>query len=113
MLGIGEEISVFLQAFLAGNTVFFTYSCIRVIRRLVKHNLFFISVEDFCFWIGTGLYLFLKIYHASDGSIRWFFVIGVVAGVCSAYGLICFIKKLHYRVSQKGENSIDKSKKRR
>lgn len=81
MLGIEEEISVFLQALLAGSTVLLVYYCIRVIRRLIRHNLFFVSVEDFFFWLGTGLYLFVEIYQTSDGNIRWFFVTGAAAGV--------------------------------
>lgn len=84
MLGIGDEISIFLQALLAGNIVLLVYTCIRVFRRLIKHDLFFVSLEDFFFWVWAGLYLFVKIYDTSDGSIRWFFTIGVVVGgVCS------------------------------
>ena len=40
MLGIGDEISIFLQALLAGNIVLLVYTCIRVFRRLIKHDLF-------------------------------------------------------------------------
>ena len=32
MLGIGDEISIFLQALLAGNIVLLVYTCIRVFR---------------------------------------------------------------------------------
>ena len=57
MLGIGDEISIFLQALLAGNIVLLVYTCIRVFRRLIKHDLFFVSLEDFFFWVWAGLYL--------------------------------------------------------
>lgn len=113
MLGIGEEVSVFLQAFFAGNIVFFVYNCIRVIRRLIKHNLFFVSVEDFFFWFGAALYLFIELYHTSDGSIRWFFVAGVVVGVCGACKLVKLARKLYRAAAKKGEKSIDKSRKTR
>ena len=56
MLGIGDEISIFLQALLAGNIVLLVYTCIRVFRRLIKHDLFFVSLEDFFFWVWAGLY---------------------------------------------------------
>lgn len=52
MLGIGDEISIFLQALLAGNIVLLVYTCIRVFRRLIKHDLFFVSLEDFSFGCG-------------------------------------------------------------
>lgn len=80
ILGIEKELFVFLQASLAGNLIYLVYSAIRVVRRIVKHNLFFVSLEDLIFWIGTGIYLFVKIYQTSNGSIRWYFVIGVLVG---------------------------------
>ena len=60
ILGIGKELSVFLQAVLAGNLIYLVYALIRVMRRLWKHNLFFVSLEDLIFWIGTGIYLFIN-----------------------------------------------------
>ena len=57
MLGIGDEISIFLQALLAGNIVLLVYTCIRVFRRLIKHDLFFVSLEDFFFWVWAGICL--------------------------------------------------------
>lgn len=101
MLGIKEEISVFLQALLAGGIVFWIYDCLRIARRLVKHNLFLISVEDFLFWIGTGVYLFIEIYHTSDGSIRWFFVIGVMGGVFLSYLMTAAAKQLYKKFHEK------------
>lgn len=93
ILGIEKELSVFLQAVLAGNLVYLVYSVIRVLRRIIKHNLFFISLEDLIFWIGTGIYLFVKIYQTSNGSIRWYFVIGVLTGGILTHFFICRIAK--------------------
>ena len=52
MSGIGAELSVFLQAILTGNLVYLTYCVLRIIRRIIKHNLFWVSLEDILFWIG-------------------------------------------------------------
>ena len=117
MLGIGDEISIFLQALLAGNIVLLVYACIRVFRRLIKHDLFFVSLEDFFFWVWAGLYLFVKIYDTSDGSIRWFFIIGVVVGGVCSFFVLHFLsemgKKLFARIREKDEKSIYKSKEKR
>ena len=117
MLGIGDEISIFLQALLAGNIVLLVYTCIRVFRRLIKHDLFFVSLEDFFFWVWAGLYLFVKIYDTSDGSIRWFFTIGVVVGGVCSFFVLHFLsemgKKLFDKKKKKDEKSIDKSKEKR
>ena len=93
ILGIGKELSVFLQAVLAGNLIYLVYSLIRVMRRLWKHNLFFVSLEDLIFWIGTGIYLFVRIYQTSDGIIRWYFVIGVLLGGIVTHFIIFQISK--------------------
>lgn len=109
MLGIGEEVSVFLQAVLAGSTVLLAYHCIRVLRRLLRHNLFWISIEDFLFWTGTALYLFVEIYRTSDGMIRWFFVIGVGTGSLVSYGILKILVKMYRKIFRKDKKSIEKS----
>jgi hypothetical protein len=103
ILGVGKEISVFLQAILAGNLIYLVYSVIRVVRRLLKHNLFFVSLEDLFFWIGTGIYLFIKIYQTSDGSIRWYFVIGVFLGGLFTHLIIFRISKKYIAKWRKKE----------
>ncbi len=102
ILGIEKELSVFLQAVLAGNLVYLSYLAIRIFRRILKHNLFWVSVEDAIFWIAAGFYLFFKIYQTSNGTIRWYFVLGVLAGGILTHHIISKITKKH----------IDKSKKR-
>jgi len=117
MLGIGEELSIFLQAMLAGNIVLLVYCCLRVFRRIIRHGLFWVSVEDAFFWLWTGLYLFGKIYDTSDGSIRWFFVIGVFAGGGCSYLVMQFFVKVVHRLCvnarKKDEKVVEKSIKTR
>lgn len=102
ILGIERELSVFLQAALAGNIVYLAYFVIRIFRRIVKHSLFWVSLEDALFWIATGFYLFLEIYQTSNGTIRWYFVLGVLVG-----GILT-----HYIILKITKKYIDKSKKR-
>ena len=103
ILGIGKELSVILQAVLAGNIIYLAYSVIRVVRRLWKHNLFFVSLEDLIFWIGTGIYLFVRIYQTSDGIIRWYFVIGVLLGGIVTHFIIFQISKKYIAKRRKKE----------
>ncbi len=90
-MGIRKELVIFLQAILAGNLVCLSYHVIRIFRRLVRHNLFWVSFEDILFWIGTGLYLFISIYQTSNGSIRWYFVVGALLGGIVTY---CIVDKI-------------------
>ncbi len=103
ILGIEKELSVFLQAALAGNLVYLVYFAIRVFRRIVKHNLLWVSFEDALFWIVTGFYLFLEIYQTSNGKIRWYFVLGVLTGGLITHHIILKITKKYIDKSQKKE----------
>lgn len=98
MIGIENELSIFISAFLLGNMMCLIYCALRVFRRIVKHTLFWISVEDFIFWVGMGIYLFTEMYRTCEGSIRWYFVLGVLAGG----GITCeIIRKVVKKVIDK------------
>lgn len=103
ILGIEKELSVFLQAALAGNFVCLVYDAIRVLRRIIKHNLFWVSLEDIVFWIGTGIYLFVQIYQTSNGTIRWYFVVGVFFGGIVTQFVVGKIAKKYVAKSKKRE----------
>ena len=93
MVGIKNEMVVFFQALLSGNVVFWTYTLLRILRKLIKHNLFFVSLEDFFFWISTAIYLFICLYNTSNGGLRWYFILGVVVGAILPLFLIKKIRK--------------------
>ena len=117
MPGIREEFIVFVLAVLSGAIVRLVSKCISSFREIVRHSLVAIGAEDFLFWLGSALYLFVQIYHTSDGSIRWYFVLGVVLGAVLAAFLIRQAEKIHkkmYARSKKNSSkTIDKSSKKR
>ena len=88
MPGIREEMVVFLVAVVSGAVVRLTYQCIRCFRRIVAHRLAAIGAEDMIFWMGSAVYMFVQIYHTSDGSIRWYFILGLVFGTFFCEALI-------------------------
>lgn len=103
IFGIEKELSVFLHAALTGNIVYLIYCVIRLIRRIVRHNLIWISIEDIVYWIGMGFYLFVQIYKTSYGVIRWYFVLGVFVGGLITHAIIFKIIKKHIANSKKKE----------
>ncbi len=98
MLGIREEMVVFLIAVLSGAIVRLIYQCIRCFRRIIAHQLMAVSVEDVIFWIGSAVYMFVQIYHTSDGSIRWYFVLGVAIGAVLMSVLFSAFGKMHKKI---------------
>lgn len=87
MTGIANELSIFISACLLGNLICLVYYALRVFRRLVRHSLLWISIEDLIFWVGTAIYLFMEMYRTCGGSIRWYFVLGVFVGAIVTVGV--------------------------
>lgn len=80
MLQIRGELVIFLVSVVTGIMLRLVYRSISIFRQLVEHSLFIIGIEDIIFWLGAALYVFVQIYHTSDGSIRWYFILGLVFG---------------------------------
>ena len=40
------------------------------------------------------MYLFVQIYHTSSGSVRWYYILGVVVGACLMSWLLQKVKKM-------------------
>ena len=91
---IEQEFAVFLHAVLNGIFGFALYSTLKVIRKLIPHKNVVIQMEDFCYWIFMGGYLFVQIYHTSSGSVRWYYILGVVVGACLMSWLLQKVKKM-------------------
>jgi len=78
---MANENEFLLHALLTGIFITFVYDIIRIFRRVVPHNSFFVSLEDFGYWIYCGGTVFLLMYHESNGELRWFAVLGAVVGM--------------------------------
>ena len=85
MLGIRTEAVIFFYAWLSGCILFIVYQILIQIRKLIRHSIRMVNLEDFCFWAGSGIYLFRQMYRTTHGTIRWFFILGVLLGSVSAW----------------------------
>ena len=78
---IYHELRFLLYSFLLGVIITFVYDNIRVFRRVLRHNTFFVSMEDLFFWIGVSLSVFLLQHKENNGIFRWFSVVGAFLGM--------------------------------
>ena len=76
----GESIFV-LHAFRMGVMITFLYDCLRVLRRVISHSSFWVSLEDLLFWCFCASEVFVMMYRVSDGILRWYAVVGALAGM--------------------------------
>lgn len=78
---MANENEFLLYSLLMGVFITFVYDLLRIIRRVIPHAGFFVSLEDLAFWIYCGAEVFLLMYRESNGTLRWFAVIGALAGM--------------------------------
>ncbi len=76
-----QEAVFFLHSVFMGVIITFVYDWFLIIRKLIKHGVIWVSLEDFVFWIACGLGVFNMLYRENNGILRWFTVIGAMLGM--------------------------------
>ena len=89
-----REVSFFLHSTIMGIVITFAYDWFLIIRKLIKHNTLWISIEDIIFWFSCGIGVFYMLYRENNGILRWFAVLGAVIGM-TAYKIAVSKKFVH------------------
>ncbi|PXV91088.1 spore cortex biosynthesis protein YabQ [Lachnotalea glycerini] len=66
---------------LTGIAVISSYDLIRILRRIVKHGVIAIGIEDFIYWVVCGFFVFHIIYIRNDGILRGFAILAIILGM--------------------------------
>ena len=94
MLNIKKELLVFFCACLTGVNVRAGYEILIFLRKMIIHNNLVKGIEDLFYWIFMSAYIFSQIYATMYGSIRWYFLLGLVFGVAIIQKLISSGEKI-------------------
>ncbi len=84
---IAFELQFFLTSILWGSLIVFAYDFLRIIRKLIDHNVFFVSLEDLIFWVFTSVFIFSMLYKENNGIIRGFSIAAMLIGMIGYYYL--------------------------
>lgn len=76
-----------MLALLIGVLLIFSYDCIRIFRRLIKHGKIIAAVEDIFFWLIWACIVYSFLYQYDYGAVRNYAVIAMAVGIC-IYGLL-------------------------
>ena len=76
-----SENEFLLHALYMGSFITFLYDILRIFRRVIPHGRLAVSLEDIAFWIYCGIKVFLMMHHESNGTLRWFAVLGALTGM--------------------------------
>lgn len=94
-MGIQREFTAFLMAVLSGGIVRLAYRCLSCFRQIIQHKHWVVELEDLFYWIGTAVFLFVQIYHISNGEIRWYIILGLAAGAAAMSVIIVHMEKIY------------------
>ncbi|MCM1102325.1 MAG: spore cortex biosynthesis protein YabQ [Acetatifactor muris] len=78
---MADENTFMLHALCTGIFITFIYDILRILRRVIPHGGWAVSLEDLLFWLYCAVRVFLLMYHESNGTLRWFAVLGALAGM--------------------------------
>lgn len=76
-----KEADFFLDSFLAGVWMLVIYDGLRIVRRMIPHGVIAIAVEDFFYWLFSGICIFRMMLIENDGNIRSFSIIAIFTGM--------------------------------
>lgn len=78
---IMNEVVFLLHSLVLGVGITFVYDGFLIMRRLIKHTMLMISLEDMLFWMGCAIFVFFMLYEENNGILRWFAVLGAGIGM--------------------------------
>ena len=102
--GILLELQFFFRAFVWGVLMMILYEGIRIFRRLIRHSVFAVAVEDILYWIVCGILIFRMLYLENSGTIRGFAIAAVILGMI----LYLQFEKFLAKIRKKLHNSVKK-----
>lgn len=87
-LVIINELRFFLNSILWGVILLVIYDVFRILRKIIKHNGFFIAIQDIIYWVVCSILIFNMMYEQNNGIIRAFAVLAVVIGMLLYHGSV-------------------------
>lgn len=64
-----------------GAGIALVYDGLRIFRRVVRHGIWLVSMEDLLYWVFVSFGIFGLLYYENSGTFRWFSVLGAAAGM--------------------------------
>ena len=101
---IAHEFRFLLWCLCCGAMLGAVYRVLTVFRRLVRHNGFFVAVEDVLYWFMSAFLMFAVILIANDGAARWFSIAGMIVGMVIVSCILKYMEKgvtiLYYKIGK-------------
>ncbi len=77
---INIQYDVLMLSLFLGGMMGLSYDLLRCLRRLVVHNLIFVSLEDFIYWFIWTILIIDSIVRYNYGELRIYIFVAMIAG---------------------------------
>jgi len=77
---INAELEYFKLCVIYGFFLMMSYDLFRVLRRLIIHRDFIVTIEDIVYGIFIGIQIFRLNYNNNNGVVRFFMFVGLILG---------------------------------
>lgn len=77
---IQTQAASFLAFFVCGIGAAAFFDFMRILRKLQKHRVLSVVLEDSIFWILTGITFFRLLYRFQSGNLRFFLILALGLG---------------------------------
>jgi hypothetical protein len=75
------EVNFFMVSLVWGIILMIIYDGLRIFRRLVKHSVCAVSLEDILYWMVSAVLIFKMMYQQNSGIIRGFSIMAMGIGM--------------------------------
>lgn len=75
------ELRFFTASIIWGMLLIVFYDLLRIFRRVIKHNSFFVAIEDIIYWVTCSILIFRMMYKQNNGIIRGFSILAMLIGM--------------------------------
>ena len=76
----GNQTYLFIVFTIVGIMIGILFDIFRILRKSFKTNDIVTYIEDFLFWILTGIIILFSMYKFSNGELRFFMIVGIIIG---------------------------------
>ena len=101
---IAHEFRFLLWCLCCGGMLGAVYRVLTVFRKLVRHNGFFVAVEDVFYWFMSAFLMFAVILVANDGAARLFSIACMIVGMVIVSCILKYMEKgvtiLYYKMGK-------------
>lgn len=104
--GVFRELQILGTACLAGAGMAAVYDMLRIFRRIMRHGIVWVSIEDCLYWIAFAVVEFILLYQENNGVLRGYIFGGTAVGAILYHFLVSrhimrFVSRLIIKIKKR------------